>query len=233
MTRFVATASLAMLAFLPFAAIAQAAPDPLVPRPVTTEVIHPDAAPIEPDKADPGKAAGDAFDRRLFAREINAGGKTYACFVRNYDATHLAKHPKQKVRAMKLLVSAEVVPEDEKLNHSFRLAVKLRKDATNYESAGECGHAGITETPNEKPHLGCSVDCDGGGLTIEMADDNKSAVVKLERLRLWIANKPDDDDPHGLEAGVDDRVFRLDRAPTDMCRSLASDREELAAMHLK
>ena len=32
------------------------------------------------------------------------GQKTYACFVRRYDASHLAQHPKQKVSAMKLLV---------------------------------------------------------------------------------------------------------------------------------
>lgn len=36
------------------------------------------------------------------------GNKAYACFVRRYDAEHLARHPKQKVAAMKLLISAEV-----------------------------------------------------------------------------------------------------------------------------
>ncbi|WP_213288494.1 hypothetical protein [Bradyrhizobium sp. sGM-13] len=36
--------------------------------------------------------------------------KTYACFVRRYDANHLAQHPKQKISAMKLLVTAEDAP---------------------------------------------------------------------------------------------------------------------------
>ena len=41
------------------------------------------------------KAKAAAFDNRMFAGPI--GEKTYACFVRRYDANHLAQHPKQKV----------------------------------------------------------------------------------------------------------------------------------------
>ena len=33
--------------------------------------------------------------------------------------------------------------------------------------------------------------------------------------------------------GADDRVFRLDRAPLEMCRALVTDRKELAAMRTK
>ena len=57
------------------------------------------------------KAKADAFDVRMFIKP--PGNKAYACFVRRYDPDHLARHPKQKVSAMKLLVSAEI-PEDEK-----------------------------------------------------------------------------------------------------------------------
>jgi hypothetical protein len=61
----------------------------------------------------------DALNVRMFAK--SPGDKAYACFVRRYDADQLARHPKQKVGTMKLLVSAEL-PEDKKiLGYSFRL----------------------------------------------------------------------------------------------------------------
>ncbi|WP_244443149.1 hypothetical protein [Bradyrhizobium sp. Ai1a-2] len=40
------------------------------------------------DGIDSAKAA--AFDKRIFARPL--AEKTYACFVRRYDADHLAQH---------------------------------------------------------------------------------------------------------------------------------------------
>ena len=46
------------------------------------------------------KAKAIAFDAKMFAGPL--GQKTYACFVRRYDASHLAQHPKQKVSAMKI-----------------------------------------------------------------------------------------------------------------------------------
>ena len=45
----------------------------------------------------------DAFN----VRTLPPGDKAYACFVRRYDADHLARHPKRKVGMMRLLVSAE------------------------------------------------------------------------------------------------------------------------------
>src|SRR6478752_2743548 len=60
------------------------------------------------------KAKATAFDARMFGGPL--GQKTYACFVRRYDAGHLAQHPKQKVSAMKLLVTAEDAPEDKTVN---------------------------------------------------------------------------------------------------------------------
>jgi hypothetical protein len=51
--------------------------------------------------------------------------KTYACFVRRYDANHLAQHPKQKVSAMKLWLTAEDAPADNTVNYSFRPASNI------------------------------------------------------------------------------------------------------------
>jgi hypothetical protein len=47
---------------------------------------------------------------------------------------------------------------------------------------------------------------------------------------LWKAHAPDDEEVHSLQAGADDRIFRLDRASLDDCRSLVTDTEELAEM---
>ena len=69
-----------------------------------------DAAKSNDTKADAAK--NEEFIKRLFAGPVGKN-KSYACFIRQYDADHLARHPLQKVSAMKLLVTAETVPESE------------------------------------------------------------------------------------------------------------------------
>jgi hypothetical protein len=140
---------------------------------------------------------------------------TYACFVRRYDASHVAQHPKQKVSAMKLLVTAEDAPEDKAVNYSFRLGFKYRHRTGNFDSSGYCG-----------------VDCEGGGIEVAMKDD-KSALIRLERIRIWERNKPDDDASNDLVASADDKIFRVDRADLHECSELVTDRKELAAFRHK
>jgi hypothetical protein len=169
------------------------------------------------------------FDARLFARPYDQ--KTYACFVRRYDASHLAQHPKQKVSAMKLLVTAEIPPEEQTtINYSFKLGVKYRQKAGNFDSGGSCHHV-VAEDKGGEIHLGCGVDCDGGGIAVAMSKGDKSAIVELERVRMWDRKKPDDEDSfHDLEAGADDKMFRVDRADLNECAELVTDRKELAAL---
>ena len=102
-----------------------------------------------------------------------AGAKTYACFVRRYDANHLVQHPKQKVSAMKLLVTAENPPEEKITNYSFRLGFKYRHRAGNFNSSGFCSHV-VAEDNGNEIRFGCGVDCEGGGINVAMKDD-KSA----------------------------------------------------------
>ena len=172
----------------------------------------------------------NSFANKLYAADVTKRKKTYACFVREYDGAHLAKHPKQKMSAMKLLVTAEQVPEDDNINHSFSLGLKFRNRSASFESAGSCGHAKASEDENGKEHLRCSVECDGGGLDVELVADAKAILVNLDSIRIWNSKKPDDENTDSLNGGADDRVFRLDRAPLEMCKSLATDRQELAAM---
>jgi hypothetical protein len=182
----------------------------------------------------PARAAEseDSFASRLFAGNLGKEAKSYACFVRVYDAAHLKQHPLQKVGAMKLLLTAERMPEDEALNYSFRLGVSFRHRPGDFDSSGDCGHIKASVSEQGKTQLGCSVDCEGGGITVELARDDKSTLVRLDSIRIWRNNKPDEDG-FPLSGGADDRVFRLDRASLDKCRSLVTDRQELAAMRRK
>jgi hypothetical protein len=172
------------------------------------------------------------FAKRLFAKDLATDGKSYACFTRHYDAGHLARHPLQKVSVMRLLVTAETLPEDKTLNYSFRLGLKFRSRRGDFDSSGDCGHPIVSEVSADKMQLGCGVDCDGGGISVELAHADRSTLIRLDRIRIWHNNVPDDEGLD-LSGGADDRVFRLDRATLDECRSLITDRKELAAMRHK
>lgn len=175
------------------------------------------------------RAKADAFDVRMFAKP--PGSKAYACFVRRYDPEHLARHPLQKVQAMKLLMTAEIPPDENTTNYSFRLGVKYRHRAGDFDSSGSCGHV-IAQDAGHEIRFGCGVDCDGGGIVVAMSKDDKSAIIRLERVRIWQNNKPDEEAEDSL-AGADDRIFRLDRVAARECASLMTDRKELAAIRHK
>ncbi|WP_456640261.1 hypothetical protein [Bradyrhizobium sp. USDA 10063] len=180
------------------------------------------------DDVDSAKAA--AFDKRIFAASL--AEKTYACFVRRYDANHLAQHPKQKVSAMKLLVTAENAPEEKTTGYSFRLGIKYRHRTGNFDSSGFCGHV-VTEDASNEIRFGCGVDCEGGGINVALSKDDKSAIIRLERIRIWDRNKPDQEAEDALVAGADDKIFRVDRADAEECAELVTDRRELAAIRHK
>ena len=170
------------------------------------------------------KARATAFDARMFGGPLNQ--KTHACFVRRYDASHLAQHPKQKVSAMKLLVTAEDASEDKTVNYSFRLGFKYRHRAVNFDSSGYCNHIVVENTGGEV-RLGC-----GGGIEVAMKDD-RSALIRLERIRIWERNKADDDASNDLVAGAGDKIFRVDRSDLHECSGLVTGRKKLAALRHK
>jgi hypothetical protein len=175
------------------------------------------------------KAKAATFDGRMFGSQISQ--KTYGCFARHYDASHMMRHPKQKVSAMKFLVTAEEASEDKTINYSFHLGFKFRHRAGNFDSSGYCSHI-VAENSGGEIRLGCGVDCEGGGIEVAMMDD-RSALIRLERIRIWERNKPDDDASNDLVAGADDRIFRLDRADLHECSELVTDRKELATLRRK
>ena len=192
------------------------------------------AAPVS---ADDLQQADAAFATRMFAGAVPKP-KAYACFVRRYDAAHLAAHPLQKVSAMKLLITAEVVPEDKAFDYSFRLGVTFRDRPGDFDSSGDCGHAptvkALDATEAAVPDgidFTCSVDCDGGGISVNLAHNDTALIVKpLQRIRIWKGKDFDEAAATALNAGADDKIFRLDRVKPDECASLITDRKELAAL---
>jgi hypothetical protein len=167
----------------------------------------------------------DQFAQRLLAGKVAAKGKTYACFTRRYDAAHLAKHPEQKVTAMRLLVNAEILPEDKELNYGFQLAIEYRGRKGKFETSGSCGHPSAKEKVPDTLELGCGVDCDGGGLSVELTNGDKSTLIGIDRVAVWdMSNK--ESERTGFDGGADDHLFRLDRTSLDACRALIQENEE-------
>lgn len=177
------------------------------------------------DQESVDKAKAAVFGGRMFGGPL--GPKSYACFVRRYDANHMAQHPKQKVSAMKLLVTAETA-EDKTINYWFGLGFRYRRCADSFDSRGYCSRI-VAENSGGKIRLGCGVDCEGGGIEVAMKD-HRSALIRLERIRIWERNKVDDDASDDLVAGAGDRIFRVERADLHECSELVTDRKELAAL---
>ncbi|MCP3402514.1 hypothetical protein [Bradyrhizobium sp. CCGB20] len=181
------------------------------------------------DIREASKAEAETFNARMYAGP--PGSKAYACFVRRYDAAHLARHPKQKVASMKLLVSGETYEADMQLHNSFRIGFQYRHRTGDFDSSGSCHHTVLTKDGSEV-RLGCGVDCEGGGLGIALSKDDKSAIVRLESIRVWL-HKATEADDQALVAGSDDGIFRLERTDNSECAALAYDRKELAVLRHK
>lgn len=169
------------------------------------------------------------FNKRVYLTDpgkVNA----YACFTRTYDADHLARLPDQKVRTMTLLVKSDWSDEERRVRHSFHLGLSYKGKRSAFESAGDCNHVKFEEA-NGEIRLGCSIECDGGGLGIAMGRTDDAVRVSVERVRIWPTGKVGDEDKATEHAaGKDDGLFRLERTALEDCASLIDDKKELAAM---
>ena len=185
------------------------------------------AAPLahaEDDGIDPAKSK--AFDARVFAGPI--GDTASACFVRHYDASHLAQHKKQKVTAIKLLVTAEN-HAGEPTSYAYKAGFQFRNRAGNFDAGSGCGRI---EDGSKQIHFTCDGDCGGGGIDMAMSKDDKSMIVHLEVIPIWDRKHPNRDEKM-LEAGADDKVFRVDRVDNSECAELLPGNKELAALQHK
>jgi len=127
------------------------------------------------------------------------------CYLRNYDLTHLAKHPYQSVIAIRIALSPELAEFAE-----FALDVQFRddKDKWSWEASGICDHFG--------PGMGCSVIVDGCEPSRRTGTDKHFYITKNQNSLSLYPNKIElgkekSDDQTILTEGKDDKVFRLNK----------------------
>lgn len=189
--------------------------------------LLPQAASAQSEDADAAKKA--AFDKRIFGGAV--GSNASACFARRYDARHLAQHPKQKVSAMKLLLTAEKTP-DEPAIHMYRIGVQFRgKPGKNFYGDSACSFL-IDDEGKKETSFSCGAECGGGGFEIALAKDDKSVIVHVDTIGIYDRKHPDGD-LLTLEGGKDDKVFRLDRVDAAECAELLPKPKQTASVQRK
>ena len=171
------------------------------------------------------------FAQRMFATK-SFDQKNSACFVRTYDAAHLARHRRQTVTAMKMLVSAEKLADDGQLSYSYELGVNFRNRKGDFASSFQCGHPRVWDDKHGRVDIICHDGCEGGdGVVIALSPDAKSIIVKIDSVALRPADQPAATATYFEFAGSpDNHVFRLDRVDPDKCKSLLGEGAEVAAV---
>jgi hypothetical protein len=154
------------------------------------------------------------------------------CFTRRYTEAHMRAHPRQLVRRLSLMVEVEHIKEDDLYRYNFVMRADLRGKGKTLQTSGECGWA-YAEKPREGRLIGCSVECDGGGVEIEqqrgssdtllmhLADVDAAGQKTGQAGRIRMAACGDDEETNAadLVSGADDKTFRLTKAPLSACRS--------------
>jgi hypothetical protein len=173
-----------------------------------------------------GPAAAQTTDRIAALIPILApqpGNK--ACYSRAYDAAHLKTHPRQRVTAMKFLLSVAAYdpkpagatkPED-LYYYTFAMSVLRHGDKRLLHTAGDC---------NSGDNILCTVDCDGGSVTLDKMPPANTLIVRLNNENGITMFHDCDEGKKAVvvKAGADDKVFRLDKVAADVCKSLEEEK---------
>jgi hypothetical protein len=143
------------------------------------------------------------------------------CFERNYDSTHLNKHPDQLVTNMTLALDPEgpirrgADRGTFKIVFDFKLLMRKRGSDTVYVQEG------YVQKSTDRQLVGV-VECDGGGFRLDKVPSG--ILLALGDLGIRMAVVPD---PCGesdrannstyIERGKDDGTFRLDAVSSRAC----------------
>lgn len=137
------------------------------------------------------------------------------CLARDYDAAHLAEHPRQRVAAMLV----QVAPPDPRRGwHEARIAIRFRGETAWRRAATECRDQG-------GGRVQCGVECDGGGFTLEPGAQPGERRLRPDRQGLELREACDGAEvanPPRLDPAPDDRLFVLRAAPPETCRAVFS-----------
>lgn len=144
-----------------------------------------------------------------------------ACYRRVYDKAHLAAHPKQTVTGITFLIRVvrydaqgeryhtPATKPDDWIGYQFALAVQRRGEARTLRTAGDC--FGFESAR-------CSVDCDGGGVTLEKAAPDGLVVRVASDYGIRMSGACEGGVM--LKPGADDKAFRLTKVADRLCAAL-------------
>jgi glycosidase len=133
---------------------------------------------------------------------VSAGDSIVGHFARVYDKNHLAEHPDQLVKEVRLDIT--IPKNDSDYAYDFFLQMKIRGRDKTLKTAGLC--------LNEGNGLRCIVECDGGGITLSPNKDGVSMF--LDRITMVTCDQTVEKLMDGgleVNGGIDDHEFRLER----------------------
>jgi hypothetical protein len=172
--------------------------------------------------------AADGLDFAKLKALLPPAPDAALCFTRTYDAEHLQQHPNQKVTDLILFIKYTTLDEQDAIliarddggtdkqyfEYDFTLAAAVKGQAHTLYASGDCSSA---------EGIGCGVDCDGGGIEIEpLAED--TTLVRLKRIRMTLGCGGGSE--VDLEAGEDNKVFKLTKAPPPLCESMQQEADK-------
>lgn len=142
------------------------------------------------------------------------------CFARDYTAAHLARHPKQRVAAIRFALTYHRHEPDEhhkqgQRNYYFKLDVRFRDRPDKTLSAvGDCFSG--------NGFIRCGVDCDGGGVRVRWQKRPEQVLIDYGnyygiRLSACGGEEDDGEDAKALKPGADDKSFLLSRTKQEDC----------------
>jgi hypothetical protein len=142
-----------------------------------------------------------------------------ACWRRVYDAKHLAAHPQQKATELTFFLRVSgydaggsyVFKNPDHIYYNFAFSLKRRGNKRVLATGGDC--------QGEKT-ADCVVDCDGGGITIDKLPSGDGLSISLHDGGIAFGGDCDTTTGIWVRPGADDKVFHLDRAPEEACKTL-------------
>ncbi len=154
-----------------------------------------------------------------------------ACFVRDYDAAHLRRHPQQAIQS--IMVSMKFDASES--SPVTRIMLRQRGRAEPLHIVGSCnfevranrdtqGNRLIRSFQRESAHDCLAITApssaeEGGYFLIDLAADGRTLTLYLEdQVRAWRGAQAGDAQPQRF--GREDRIFRLNRTAASACTSL-------------
>jgi len=127
------------------------------------------------------------------------------CFARNYDAAHLAKHPKQLIKRISVMKPKEEPKKADDDYPSHKLTFKIeRRDGQKFEKTAEC-------SPDSYIYACTSPEEANGSHEFYLARAGASDIVLRDPRKVLEAL-------FGANLGADDKSFKLTQGDDGACR---------------